>query len=153
MSRLTEYHGGKAVIKDKSELGQAMEKLAKYENIEEQKEKAKKLRPDFPVLRKNDQRKEFLKGFHDWPVWFTIPEANETYYRYNLPDGSSIVICEYKRWLFWKVQYTDENPESKETRLYLLKNRYHYLNDCRTSETDIVDHLKNVRKWIQEGQV
>lgn len=153
MSRLTKYHGGKAVIKDKSELGQAMEKLAKYENIEEQKRKAEELKPDFPVLRNNDQRKEFLKGFHGWAVWFTVPEANEIYYRYNLPDGSSIVICEYKRWLFWKVQYTDENPESKGTRLYLLKNRYHYLNDCRTSETDIVDHLKSVRKWIQEGQV
>lgn len=50
MSRLTEYHGLKAVIRDKNELGQAMEKLAKYEDIEEQKRKAEKLRPDFPVL-------------------------------------------------------------------------------------------------------
>lgn len=153
MDRYTEYHGLKAVIKDKSELGQAMEKLAKYENIEEQKRKAEKLRPDFPVLRNNDQRKEFLKGFHDWAVWFTVPEADETYYRYNLPDGSSIVICKYNRWLFWKFQYTDENPESRETRLYLLRKGYRYLNDCRTSETDIVDHLKNVQKQIREGKV
>lgn len=33
--RYTEYHAGKAVIKDKSLLPQAMEKLAKIENIEE----------------------------------------------------------------------------------------------------------------------
>lgn len=153
MKRLTKYNGGKAVIKDKNELGQAMQKLAKYEDNEEQKEKAEKLRLDFPVLRNNDQRKEFLKGFHDWAVWFMVPEADETYYRYNLPDGSSIVICEYNRWLFWKFQYTDENPESRETRLYLLRKGYHYLNDCRTSETDIVDHLKNVQKQIREGKV
>lgn len=153
MDRYTEYHGGKAVIKDKNELGQAMEKLAKYENIEEQRRKAEELKPDFPFLRNNDQRKEFLKGFHDWAVWFMVPEADETYYRYNLPDGSSIVICEYNRWLFWKFRYTDENPDSKEIRLYLLKNGYKYLNDCRTSETDIVDHLKNVQKQIREGQV
>lgn len=33
--RLTEYHCGVAVIKDKSKLKQAMEKLAKYEDEEE----------------------------------------------------------------------------------------------------------------------
>lgn len=153
MDRYTEYHGGKAVIKDKNELGQAMEKLAEYENIEEQRRKAEELKPDFPVLRNNDQRKEFLKGFHDWAVWFMVPEANETYYRYNLPDGSSIVICEYKRYLFWKERYTDENPESKETKMYLLKKGYKFLNDCRESETGIVEHLKYVQKWIREGQV
>lgn len=33
--RYTEYHAGKAVIKDKSLLSEAMEKLAKYEDAEE----------------------------------------------------------------------------------------------------------------------
>lgn len=35
MDRLTEYHNGKAVIKDKALLPQAMQKLAKYEELEE----------------------------------------------------------------------------------------------------------------------
>lgn len=34
MDRLTEYHGDKAVIKDKSLLPQAMQKLAEYEELE-----------------------------------------------------------------------------------------------------------------------
>lgn len=151
--RYTEYHSGKAVIKDKTLLSAAMEKLAGYEELEDRKRKTELSKPDFPVLRNNEKRKEFLKGFHEWPVWFEVPEKKETYYRYNLPDGSSIVICEYNRWLFWKFQYTDENPESRETRLYLLRKGYHYLNDCRASETDIVDYLKNVQKQIREGQV
>ena len=33
--RYTEYHAGKAVIKGKSLLAEAMEKLAKYEDAEE----------------------------------------------------------------------------------------------------------------------
>ncbi len=153
MDRYTEYHGGKAVIKDKNELGQAMEKLAEYENIEEQRRKAEELKPDFPVLRNNDQRKEFLKGFHDWAVWFMVTEADETYYRYNLPDGSSIVVCEYHMWLEWKERYADKNPDSMRTDMYLLKPGYHYLNDCKANESTIVDHLKNVQKWIREGKV
>lgn len=153
MERLTEYHGGKAVIKNKSKLGQAMEKLAKYEDIEEQKRKAEELKPDFRVLRNNDQRKEFLKGFHNWLVWFTVPEADETYYRYNLPDGSSIVICEYRTWMEWKEKYTDENPDSLRTELHLLKPGYRYLNDCKSNESAIVEHLKHVQKQVREGQV
>lgn len=153
MERLTECHGGKAAIKDENELGQAMEKLAKYENIEEQKRKAEELKPDFPVLRNNDQRKEFLKGFHNWLVWFTVPEADETYYRYNLPDGSSIVICEYRTWMEWKEKYTDENPDSLRTELHLLKPGYRYLNDCKSNESAIVEHLKHVQKQVREGQV
>lgn len=35
MDRLTEYHGEKAVIKDKALLPQAMQKLAEYEELEE----------------------------------------------------------------------------------------------------------------------
>lgn len=151
--RYTEYHSGKPVIKDKTLLSDAMEKLAGYENQEDRKAKTEESKPDFPVLRNNDKRKEFLKGFREWPIWFEVPEKNETYYRYNLPDGSSIVICEYHMWLEWKERYANENPDSMRTELYLLKRGYHYLNDCKTNESAIVGHLKNVQKWIREGKV
>ena len=63
--RYTEYHSGKSVIKDKTLLSDAMEKLAGYENQEDRKAKAEASKPDFPVLSNNDKRKEFLKGFHE----------------------------------------------------------------------------------------
>lgn len=148
MDRYTEYHAGKAVIKDKMLLSDAMEKLARYEDQEDRKKKTEASRPDFPVLSNNDKRKEFLKGFHEWPIWFEVPEKNETYYQYNLPDGSSIVICEYRMWLEWKERYKDENPDSLRTELYLLKPGYHYLNDCKSNESAIVDHQKNVQKGL-----
>lgn len=147
--RYTEYHSGKPVIKDKTLLSDAMEKLAGYENQEDRKAKTEASKPDFPVLSNNDKRKEFLKGFREWPIWFEVPEKNETYYRYNLPDGSSIVICEYKTYQSWK-EYYKEDPHSKRTELYLLKQGYHYLNDCKVSEGVIVDHLKNVQKGLKK---
>lgn len=147
--RYTEYHSGKPVIKDKTLLSDAMEKLAGYEDKEDRKAKTEASKPDFPVLSNNDKRKEFLKEFYEWPIWFEVPEKNETYYRYNLPDGSSIVICEYKTYLEWKKHYK-ENPHSKRTELYLLKQGYHYLNDCKVSEGVIVDHLRNVQKGLRK---
>ena len=101
---------------------------------------------ELPVMRNNDQRKEWLKNYKDWPVWFEVPEASEIYYKFNLPDGSSIVICEYHMWLSWKEKYSDENPDSIGTREYLLNPGYRYLQDCCTNSTVLVEHLKNLQK-------
>lgn len=101
---------------------------------------------ELPVLKNNDQRKEFLSRYQTWPIWFEVPEASEVYHRFDLPDGSSIVICEYHMWLGWKERYSDENPDSIGTREYLLRPGYHYLEDCKTNTTALVEHLKKVQK-------
>lgn len=100
----------------------------------------------FPLLKNNDQREKFLAGFHDWPVWFRVPEASEVYYRYDLPDGSSIVICEYHTYIEWKESYPDEDPETMLNKKYLLQRGYHYLHDCEINRTALIDHLKKIQK-------
>lgn len=102
---------------------------------------------DNSVIRfKNDnERKQWLKNYKKWPVWFAVPEASETYYRYDLPDGSSIVICEYYMYIQWKENYEDMDPETIITRNYLLKPGYHYLNDCHVCETVLIDHLRTLK--------
>ena len=102
--------------------------------------------PELPVMKNNNQRKEFLDRYQIWPVWFEVPEASEVYHRFDLPDGSSIVICEYHMWLSWKEEWSDENPDSIGTREYLLQPGYHYLEDCKTNTTALVEHLKKVQK-------
>lgn len=110
------------------------------------KEVEEVVQPELPKLKNNDQRKEFLKTYRDWSVWFEVPQADEVYYRYNLPDGSAIVICEYKQYVTWKERYTDENPESIYTKSYLLNPGYHHLHDCETNETALVKKLMEVQK-------
>lgn len=102
--------------------------------------------PELPLMKNNDQRKGFLDTYTDWPVWFEVPKADEVYYRYDLPDGSSIVICQYRYWAEWKEKYSDEDPDCTATREYLLKPGYHYLHDCRTNRSALVEHLKDIQK-------
>lgn len=102
--------------------------------------------PELPRLKNNNQRKEFLKTYRDWLVWFEVPQAEEIYYRYILPDESAIVICEYKQYVAWKERYTDENPESTYTKSYLLEPGYHHLHGCETNETALVKKLMEVQK-------
>ena len=101
---------------------------------------------ELPLMRNNDQRKAFLDAYESWPVWFGVSQASEVYYRYDLPDGSSIVICRYRYWAEWKEKYSDENPDCTATREYLLKPGYHYLDDCKTNRSALVEYLKNIQK-------
>ncbi len=111
----------------------------------DQPEKEEPEQPDLPNLKNNDQRKEWLNTYHDWPVWFEVPEAAEVYYRYDLSDGSSLVICEYHYWLEWMDRYGDE-PDRTGTREYLLTPGYHYLEDCKSNRTTMIDKLKEVQR-------
>lgn len=103
--------------------------------------------PELPKLRNNDQRKEFLNNYREWPVWFRVNEASEVYYRYDLPDGSSIVICEYHFYLPWLSKDQDRTG----TREYLLKPGYHYLEDCKANTSFLIDYLKNIQKEAKEN--
>lgn len=123
------------------------ENEADHDNQEDDEpEEIETVQPELPVLRNNEQRKEWLNNYKEWSVWFEVPEAAEVYHIFNLPDGSSIVICEYRVWLEWKESYTDENPDSIGTREYLLKPGYRYLQNCRTNTSALVEHLKNLQK-------
>ena len=104
--------------------------------------------PELPMLKNNDQRKEWLNTFREWPVWFKVPEAAEVYYRYDLPDGSSLVICEYHYWASWKEKYDycKGDPECTGTREYLLVPGYHYLDDCKSNRTTMIEKLKEIQK-------
>ena len=103
------------------------------------------LQPLLPEMKNNGEHKAWLATFHDWPVWFEVPEAAEVYYRYDLPDRSSLVICEYHYWAEWLGHYGDD-PERTGTREYLLVPGYHYLEDCKTNRTAMIEKLKEVQK-------
>lgn len=103
--------------------------------------------PELPKLKNNDQRRAFLKSYRSWPVWFDVPQAEETYYRYILPDDSAIVICEYKQHCeWWTNKYINKDPEGTFTKEYLLEPGYHHLHDCETNQTALIRKLMEVQK-------
>lgn len=97
-------------------------------------------------LTNNQKRKEWLESYRDWPVWFTVKEADETYYRYDLTDGCSVVVKEYKQWYdmeSWYVQNVSNGDSVAINKSYfILTPDYHFLADCKSSETQIINHLR-----------
>ncbi len=122
----------------------AYKMLLKYHDSQSKSEPI--IQMELPKLKNNDQRKEWINNYKEWPVWFTVPEASEIYYRYDFADGSSFVICEYRYYVEWMEKYRDMDPEATGTREYILKPGYRYLQDCSSNTTAMIEHLKEVQK-------
>lgn len=107
--------------------------------------------PKLSLLKNNDQRKEWLKNYKDWGLWYRDGNLDVNYYKYDFPDGSRLVVAEYLQ----RAQYWDPKKLYDERHYHLLeKDRKGYngaLFDakyCHTpdSETYLVEFLKNLQK-------
>ena len=95
----------------------------------------------------NDKRREFLKQYHDWGIWLTVSELGLTYYKYELPEGGSILAMEYQR----------ENPYPQHTNgekvqtimVYYLWDGEYFI-PSPAGEFAIVDRLKNLKTAMQK---
>lgn len=96
--------------------------------------------PEFPVLKNMEEREKFILSFKDWNVWCQNELTEETYYRYDLPDGAAIVVRSYPVYLEWKK----EELEGKD--LFLLKPGYKHFKNCETNMTVIKNYLKDLQK-------
>ena len=99
---------------------------------------AEPVQPELPIMKNMDQREEFVLSYHTWPMWCKSDLTEETFYRYNLPDGTAIVVKEYP--------YTYWGGESEGKVLYLLKPKHKHFKDSETNMTCIKEHLKEVGK-------
>jgi hypothetical protein len=52
----------------------------------------KPVQPELPILKNNNQRKDWLDNYTAWPIWIDLKETGERYYRYDFDNGISFVI-------------------------------------------------------------
>ena len=119
---------------------------------DDEHEEIEPVQPELPVLRNNEQRKEWLKDYRSWGLWYRDENIDVNYYKYDFSDGSRLVVAEYpKRRMYWKP-----NEFADEHYYHLLeKNRTYYGSDKTfehpymhgtDSETYLVEFLKNLQK-------
>lgn len=106
--------------------------------------------PELPTLKNNDQRGDFVDAYETWPLWIDTVETEERYYRYDLPDSSSMVVKVYFTRLF---DYSAHNVDYEQRfrdgwgkeEYYHLKAGKHF-KDCAVSRTLLIDCLKEIQK-------
>lgn len=108
--------------------------------------------PELPKFKNNDQRKEWLRNYEAWGLWYTDRNLDVNYYKYDFADGSRLVVAEYPdRINGWNGK--DKNDDYHFHLLEKGKKPYgdgkpydkQYMNST-DSETYLVEFLKNLQK-------
>ena len=96
--------------------------------------------PELPVMKNMAQREEFINSYKSWNIWCRNECTEETFYRYDLPDGYVIVVKNYPYYSEWSKK------ENETEEYYLLDSGYRHFADCKTNMTVLKEHLKNMNK-------
>lgn len=107
------------------------------------------LQPELPLLKNNDQRKDWLSRYKDWGLWYHDDYIDVNYYKFDFGDGSRLVAAEFPhRRNHWNNGYSDQ------VYFHLLEKNYkgykstydkQYVH-APDSETYIIDFLKDLQK-------
>lgn len=102
-----------------------------------------------PVLKNNDQRKEWLNNYKAWGLWYYDEHIDVNYYKYDFTDGSRLVVAEYpNRFSYWSNKRDDEYyyhllEKNKKGYKKVYDEEYRHAPD---SETYLTEFLKRVQK-------
>ena len=93
--------------------------------------------------------KAFLEAYKEWGIWFETPELELTYYRYQLPDGTMIIVqehinCSYSR-------YGKGHEYGTGTYYYVQKqNEPSFSPEFKQCLSFVADLLKDVKAEMQK---
>lgn len=111
-----------------------------------------------PEMKNNDQRKEWLRAYKDWGLWYEDKNIGVKYYKYDFQNGARLIVEEYapdpgeqKSW--WVSRMTETyymhlvgGPEPDRAG-GVPKWTYHTRYDkFPNSETELCEFLKGLQK-------
>ena len=109
--------------------------------------------PELPVLKNNDQRAAFVDAYVTWPLWIETKQTGERYYRYDLEDGTSMVVKVYHARIFdgyasgsYEAKYHDGYGRHE---YYLLRDGKLF-RDCESNRGLLIEKLKEIQK-VKKG--
>lgn len=113
------------------------------------------IQPPLPLMKNNDQRKEWLRNYKEWGLWYTDEHIGARYYKYDFENGTRLIIEEYdpepvhnSPWIPNEPYYMHlvGGPEPERNN-GIPKWTYHSkYNKYPNSETELVEFLKGVQK-------
>lgn len=124
------------------------------EVIEMENPKEKRQQPELPELKNNDQRKEWLRNYRDWGLWYEDKNIGAKYYKYDFDNGARLIAEEYEECTPVGQDYTlsflhligGPEPPKHPTYGFGKWNRNEKYNRYPNSETELVEFLKVIQK-------
>lgn len=116
------------------------------------KEKTVKLmQPELPTFHNTEERRVWLENYKDWGVWYTDNRIGVTYYKYEFPNKTVLIVEEYKS------EYSKYGnaffhlvggPKQREKNSYGVPKYPYHERYCRHSDstTELLEFLKAIQK-------
>lgn len=108
--------------------------------------------PELPHMKNNDQRKEWLRNYKPWGIWYRDEHIGSTFYKYDFECGARLVVEEFVS----KYDYGDfthakyhliGGPEPpKDSYRFSKWARHEEYNHYPNSDTELVEFLKYIQK-------
>lgn len=106
--------------------------------------------PELPILKNNDQRKDWLSNYKAWGLWYRDENIDVNYYKFDFEDGSRLIVAEYpNRHSLWGDGWRDEffyHLLKKNRKTSKGKSYDESFRNQTNCETDLVEFLKNIQK-------
>ena len=109
-----------------------------------------------PVMRNNDQRKEWLRNYKAWGLWYTDEHIGVRYYKYDFANGARLIAEEYDRDTVhsqWVSEHTESyymhligGPEPERKSGIPKWTQHGRYNKFPNSESELVEFLKEVQR-------
>ncbi len=121
----------------------------------EMEEERESLSHELPVLKNNDQRREWLRSYKNWGLWYKDDHIAVKYYRYVFENGAQLIAEVYERRLlhhseelFESVYYhLVEGPKPPKGQHGETKWTYHEkYSRFPNSESELIEFLKEIQK-------
>lgn len=109
--------------------------------------------PEPPVWKNNEQRKEWLRNYRDWGLWYRDERLGIEYYKYDFENGARLIAEVYPedrhgRWFSSSYLHLVGGPEPPKHPQYGFGKwgRHECYTKHPDSETELVEFLKFVQK-------
>lgn len=110
--------------------------------------------PGLPIMKNNDQRKEWLRNYKSWGLWYADKHTGANYYKYDFENSARLIAEEY---LPDPDQKTKWYTPIESCHMHLVggpkpetgvaKWTYHSrYNRYPNSESELVEFLKEIQK-------
>lgn len=119
----------------------------------EDEEKPETVQPDLPLMKNNNQRKEWLRNYRAWGLWYEDAHIGAKYYKYDFENGARLIAEVYM------IPATKFYPRHESCYFHLVggpepvkKNgvpkweRHEVYSRYPDSETELVEFLKETQK-------
>ena len=126
--------------------------LADMDKVDREPEEPEQ--PPLPLMKNNDQRKEWLRNYQSWGLWYADEHIGARYYKYDFDNGARLIVEEYDMCSPYSGSLTSsylhlvDGPEPPKHPGYGCGKwtRHETYSRYPNSETELVEFLKEIQK-------